>query len=78
LKPNLQILPIEEDEAMVGGIIHGQLKRAGIAIGEMDPMIAATALNYALPLITGNLSHCQRIIDRGFPLEIDDWRRQVD
>lgn len=76
LKSSLRILSVEEDEGMVGGIIHGQLKRAGLTIGEIDPMIAATALSFGLVLVTGNTALYQHIVDRGFPLELENWREE--
>ena len=65
---------MEEDEGMIGGIIQGQLKRKGVTIGDIDPMIEATALNYALVLATGNIDDYQHIIDLGYPLELENWR----
>lgn len=73
-KPGLRILPVEEDEGMVGGVIHGQLKRKGVNIGNIDPMIGATALNYGLVLATANIDDYQHIVDLGYPLELENWR----
>ena len=39
-------------------------------------MIAATALSYGLVLVTGNIAQYQHIVDRGFPLEIENWREK--
>lgn len=43
--------------------IRGDLRRAGQLIGDMDMLIAATALEYELSLVTRNLAHFSRIAD---------------
>jgi predicted nucleic acid-binding protein len=37
-------------------------------------MIAAIALAQGLELVTGNLSHYQRVQHLGYPLMLIDWR----
>ena len=74
LKQRLNIIPIQDEEAELGGVLHGLLKRQGTPIGEMDPIIAATALTYDLTLATANSGHYQRIIDLGYPLQLENWR----
>lgn len=76
LMRDLVVLPVRKEEAELGGTIHGLLKQQGIPIGEIDPIIAATAITYGLPLATGNTSHYQRIVDLGFPLELENWRER--
>ncbi len=61
-------------EAALAGRIMGDLLRFGIPIGQMDPLIAATAMVNNLPLVTGNTRHFTRIIDLGYPLELQNWR----
>ena len=39
-------------------------------------MIAATALSDGLVLVTGNTAHYKHIVDRRFPLEIENWREK--
>jgi predicted nucleic acid-binding protein len=39
-----------------------------------SPMIAAIALRHSLTLVTGNLSHYQRIQALGYGLKLDNWR----
>ena len=48
----------------------------GQPIGRADPMIAAIALRHDLVLVTGNLSHFQRIPALGYSLKLDNWRVQ--
>ena len=70
---DLVILPVRKKEAELGGTIHGLLKRSGRAIGEIDPISAATAITYDLPLVTNNTKHYQHVVDLGFPLQIESW-----
>jgi tRNA(fMet)-specific endonuclease VapC len=46
----------------------------GQPIGRADPMIAAIALRYDFTLVTGNLSHYQRIQALGYGIKLDNWR----
>ena len=71
---DLVVLPTRKEEAELGGTIHGLLKQQGRIIGEIDPIIAATAITYGLTLATSNTDHYQRVIDLGFPLQIQNWR----
>ena len=50
------------------------LERTGQPIGFADAMIAATALQHNLTLVTGNISHYQRIQGLGYSLKLDNWR----
>jgi predicted nucleic acid-binding protein len=74
LRPGLEILPFDEDIAMLAGSIHGMLSKLGQGIGDIDPLIAATALMNDFTLATGNTAHYQRIVDLGFPLKLENWR----
>jgi predicted nucleic acid-binding protein len=74
---SLVILPVGEDEAELAGVIQGLLSRQGPPSGNVDPIIAATAITHGLTLATGSATHYQRLIDLGFPLEIEDWREPI-
>jgi tRNA(fMet)-specific endonuclease VapC len=74
IEPLLDVLPIEREEAALAGRIVGQLKSKGLPIGKLDPFIAATAIEQELLLATGNTSHYQRVVELGFPLELENWR----
>jgi tRNA(fMet)-specific endonuclease VapC len=50
------------------------LERTGQPIDRADPMIAAIALRHDLTLVTGNVSHYQRIQTLGYGLKLDNWR----
>jgi predicted nucleic acid-binding protein len=41
--------------------IFRDLRRAGLRIGLPDTLIAATALDYGLPLVTDNAEHFKRV-----------------
>jgi tRNA(fMet)-specific endonuclease VapC len=75
LAEDFEVMPIESEEAVLAGRIFGALTRSGQKIGELDPFIAATAIQAKRPLVTNNLKHYQRVIDLGFPLELENWRK---
>jgi tRNA(fMet)-specific endonuclease VapC len=60
--------------AELAGRICGDLERTGQPIGLADAMIAAPALQHNLTLVTGNISHYQRIQGLGYSLKLDNWR----
>ena len=72
--PFLEVLPVDEDIATTAGQITGLLKANGLGIERFDPIIAATAIEHDLTLVTGNIRHHQRIIDIGYPLTLENWR----
>ncbi len=49
-----------------------KLELAGTKIGDMDLMIAATAIYMNLSLVTNNARHFSRIED----LQVEDWRKK--
>ncbi len=51
----------DEETARIFGRERGQLRRAGQIIGDMDLLIAATALQHNLTLLTNNRRHFERI-----------------
>ncbi len=56
-----RILPLDAAVAVHAARIRRQLRRQGAPIGDMDILIAATALHSRIPLVSHNLSHFQRI-----------------
>ena len=68
------ILEFGQPAAEPAGRIWGDLERTGQPIGLADPMIAAIALTHGLELVTGNISHYQRIQQLGYPLTRANWR----
>ncbi len=65
---------LELHDAVLAGRIYADLERIGQPIGYPDSMIAAIALQRDQTLVTGNLSHYQRIQALGYPLRLDNWR----
>jgi predicted nucleic acid-binding protein len=61
-------------ESVLTALILTELIRTGQQIGLLDPFIAATAIANDRPLVTNNTKHYQRIVDLGFPLELENWR----
>ena len=55
------VVGIDEETARLFGRERGRLRRAGAIIGDMDLLIAATALQYNLTLLTNNRRHFDRI-----------------
>ena len=58
---NVTILGIDEATCKIFGRERGRLRTIGQRIGDMDLMIAATALQYDLTLLTNNRRHFDRI-----------------
>lgn len=55
------VLPYDSLVARVGGRIAADLARAGKSIGDLDTMIAATALVAKATLVTRNVRHFRRV-----------------
>ena len=74
---NLEVIPFDNECAVLAGRIYGDLERAGKPIGRADPMIAATAIHHKLILVTGNTRHFRRIGNLGYELLLQDWREET-
>lgn len=61
LLENLAILSFTGETSSYAATIRASLEAAGDPIGPMDILIAATALEHALPLVTNNLEEFQRV-----------------
>jgi tRNA(fMet)-specific endonuclease VapC len=71
-----EIILVQLETAVLAGHISGDLHRSGQAIGGADPLIAATAINEGIPLITGNLRHYERVQQIGYTLQIESWHER--
>jgi predicted nucleic acid-binding protein len=69
-----EVMDFAQATAELAGRIWGDLERTGQSIGLADPMIAAAALKHGFDLVTGNISHYQRIQHLGYPLTLVNWR----
>lgn len=54
-------LPVSAEVARRGSFIRRDLRARGKMIGDFDILIAATALDAAIPLVTDNIRHFGRI-----------------
>jgi predicted nucleic acid-binding protein len=55
------VLPLNRSIMRHFASVRGNLRRQGLLIGDMDILIAATALHHNLTLVTHNVRHFQRI-----------------
>lgn len=69
LVDSLTVLPFGIEEARVGAQIRVELERAGMKIGPLDNLIAATALRHNATLVTHNVGEFGRV--KG--LDVCDW-----
>jgi tRNA(fMet)-specific endonuclease VapC len=69
-----EVLTLQLSDAELAGRIYADLERTGQPIGLADAIIAAIAIQNDLTLITGNLSHYQRIQTLNYHLKLDNWR----
>ena len=70
-----EILTLNDDNAFLAGRIYAALEQAVQRIGVVDTVNAAIAIGCGLQLVTGNTKHYQRVIDLGYPLELNNWRQ---
>ena len=73
----MELLTLDLQSSELAGRIYADLERTGQLIGRADPMVAAIALHHDLTLVTGNLSHYQRIQLMGYDLRLDNWRSDL-
>jgi tRNA(fMet)-specific endonuclease VapC len=72
---DVEVIPFDKDTADLAGRISADLELNGQPIGRADPMIAATAIQHGLILVSGNCDHFGRIVALGHPLVLEDWRQ---
>jgi tRNA(fMet)-specific endonuclease VapC len=58
---SVTLIGIDEETAKIVGRERGRLRAEGMLIGDLDLLIAATALQYDLTLLTNNRRHFGRI-----------------
>lgn len=67
--PTVTVIDFDREQAQAAAGIQADLRRAGKPLDWLDIMIAACALKTGRVLVTGNLSHYQRIAG----LKIENW-----
>jgi tRNA(fMet)-specific endonuclease VapC len=70
----VELLTLDLRSSELAGRIYADLERTGQPIGRADPIVAAIALHHGLTLVTGNLSHYQRVKSLGYDLKLENWR----
>ena len=73
---NFEFLDVTTDIGYLASEIIGKLEDARQTIGFPDSVIAATAIQQGLILVTANTRHFQRVIDLGFALSLENWREE--
>ncbi|MGD1023942.1 MAG: type II toxin-antitoxin system VapC family toxin [Candidatus Sulfotelmatobacter sp.] len=71
LSSTVVVLPFENEDSRVAGMIRGALEAAGRPIGAYDYLIAGQALARQLTLVTANVSEFSRV--KG--LQWQDWAK---
>ena len=66
-------MPLGTAASVLAGRIYGDLERSGQPIGRADPLIAATAIELRVVLVTGNVQHHDRIRELGYALDVESW-----
>jgi tRNA(fMet)-specific endonuclease VapC len=64
-----EIIPFDEQDAELFGLIRAELERRGEPIGPYDMMLAAQALRWDYTFVTNNMREFQRV--KG--LKLENW-----
>lgn len=66
---NNEIVGLDHSVINCAADIYASLRKSGQLIGDADILIAATAMNLNIPLVSNNTSHFERIAD----LKLVNW-----
>ena len=66
-----EIVNLNDDTIVTASEIYADLYKSGLIIGDADILIAATALQLGIPVVTNNESHFTRISG----LQVLNWNR---
>lgn len=72
--PALEVIYPDHEIIVISAKINAALSSAGMAIGVIDSLIAATAIARNLTLVTANTKHFSRVQDAGFSFKLKNWR----
>lgn len=64
------ILPLTEESVEISSEIYSKLRKNGTPVDDIDLLIAGTAINHDLIMVTNNLKHFGKISN----LEIENWK----
>jgi len=73
LRERLEILELNEATMMLYGEIEAVLEKSGSMIGDFDVLIASTAINSDITLVSGNERHFKRIVTLFGQLQYEKW-----
>tara|TARA_R110000868_G_scaffold158036_3_gene385783 strand:- start:32692 stop:33096 length:405 start_codon:yes stop_codon:yes gene_type:complete len=68
----ITILPFDSRDAQLAGELRAALRKKGTPIGPYDLLIAATAINHNLTLVSANTKEFERISQ----LSLVNWRKE--
>lgn len=72
IENSLEIIPVNQDQVEIFGMLKVKLESAGTPLDDFDLILAATALSHNLILVTNNERHFSRIEG----LKIENWSKQ--
>lgn len=64
------ILPLTEESVEISSELYSKLRKKGTPVDDIDLLIAGTAINHNLIMVTNNLKHFGKISN----LEIENWK----
>lgn len=64
-----RVLPLTDEILSYAAGIHADLRKRGVPIGDLDVLIAATALVHGLIVVTSNERHFSRVTG----LQLENW-----
>lgn len=73
LKERLKLLTLTEDTVRLYGEIEAVLEKCGQVIGDLDVLIASTAIINDISLVSGNERHFNRISELFGQLQFEKW-----
>jgi len=73
LKENIETLELTENSVMLYGEIEAVLEKRGLVIGDLDVLIAGSAISKDLILASGNERHFNRIVTLFGQLQFEKW-----
>lgn len=64
-----EILPLDDEDARIAGVIRARLERSGQPIGAYDTLLAGQAVRHGIVLVTANVSEFERVAG----LRLENW-----